>query len=135
MFEKLLGFFAENATLDKVVIVLTAATVAVDRAAAIIDKITAVVAALRAGRVATAVTALEDAVITTAKNAGTRLDGSNDLAKESGDALLRKAAATGVSLGEARGVDVEKVLGGKDGVEAATQSAFKRIKAALTPGK
>lgn len=134
MWNSIVGFFSDD-PLGKLVIILTTATVAIDRAAAVVDKIMAIVNMLRQRGEDKAAQAIEDAIVLTAKAAGTKLDGKNDLTQEKGDALLTKAVQTAVALGAARGTNVEKILGGTEGVEAATQSAFKRIKAALTPGK
>lgn len=128
-------FVLSNLSLEKVSVGLVAVTVAVDRVAAVVGKVQSVLAMLRAARETKAAEAIEDAVVMTSRVAGTALDKVQDLTKERADELLTKATDAAVLIGRERGVDVTKVTGGEAGLAAATQGAFKRIKAALTPGK
>ena len=74
---------------------------------------------------------LEAAITMVAKNAGEALTGKADIGKVEGDKLLAEATDTAVSLAKARGVDLEERLGGAEGVKAAAQHTFKRIKNVL----
>ena len=74
---------------------------------------------------------MEAAIMMVAKDAIDTLAGKADIGKAEGDKLLAEAADSAVSLAKARGVDLEKRLGGQKGVKAAVQHTFKRVKSAL----
>ena len=75
---------------------------------------------------------LEEAVCMTARDTkAAPLEKENDVDYKTGEHLLLSAAETAIELGKARGVNLEKNLGGKAGVAAATQVAFKKVKTAL----
>ncbi len=135
MFGKIFEFFTENITLEKVSVTLVAVTVAIDRAAAVVDKISTIINVVRATRKEKAEEIIADAIVSTSIKEGTNLDKPNDISKDRGNELLSKAANTALAMGIEAGVNVTKAIGGEARLEAATQSIFKRVKAALTPNK
>ena len=83
---------------------------------------------------------LQQAVIETAnskeaKKANATIDKANNIEHATGMDLLEKAVDTAIHLAKSRKINLVKQLGGRDGVKAATQTAFKQVKNILRRDK
>lgn len=83
---------------------------------------------------------LEQAVVLTAncqeaKDKNVCLETENDVTPTLGQQLLSKAVEAAVQIAGSRKLDLEKEYGGKTGLEAATQTTYKKLKSVLRRDK
>lgn len=96
------------------------------------DKVSQIMERRRKAREEILEKSMEDAVLLTDKEEpASNLEKEQNVPQPIGAQLLSKAIDAAITIAKARGVDAEKVGGGKKGLEAATQGKFKAIKRAM----